>query len=323
MTTPTAIHLHSNLHVAVSSTSFSKNLDLRKKLKKKFLNSFFNESSLEFSEQELCNFLKNADAAIVGAEFITEKVLREAKRLKIISKYGVGLDNINLESLKKRNITLGWTGGVNQRSVSELTLCFMLGLFRNVFQSAFKLKNTRWEKDGGQQLTGKTIGIVGCGHIGSDLIKLLTPFKCSLLVNDIVDKSQFCLNHGAIQTNIETLVSESNLISLHVPLTTLTKDMVDEKFLSKMKSDAYLINTSRGGVVNEKDLKKALEQKRIAGAAIDVFAEEPPSDEKFIKLPNLASTPHIGGNAREAVEAMGLSAIDHLTAFFKRCPSPS
>ncbi len=199
----------------------------------------------------------------------------------------------------------------------------MLGLFRNVFQSAFKLKNTRWEKDGGQQLTGKTIGIVGCGHIGSDLIKLLTPFKCSLLVNDIVDKSQFCLNHGAIQTNIETLVSESNLISLHVPLTTLTKDMVDEKFLSKMKSDAYLINTSRGGVVNEKELKKALEQKRIAGAAIDVFAEEPPSDEKFIKLPNLASTPHIGGNAREAVEAMGLSAIDHLTAFFKRCPSPS
>ena len=90
-----------------------------------------------------------------------------------------------------------------------------------------------------------------------------------------------------------------------------------------MKSDAYLINTSRGGIVNEKVLKKALEQKKIAGAAIDVFATEPPSDEEFINLPNLASTPHIGGNAREAVEAMGLSAIDHLIAFFKRYPSPS
>ena len=100
MTTPTETHLHSNLHIAVSSTSFSKNLDLRKELKKKFSNSFFNESSLKFSEQELCNFLKNADAAIVGTEVITEKVLCEAKRLKIFSKYGVGLDNINLESLK-------------------------------------------------------------------------------------------------------------------------------------------------------------------------------------------------------------------------------
>lgn len=317
MRTPTEIHLHSNLHIAVSSTSFSKNLYLRKKLKKKFSNSFFNESSFEFSEQELCNFLKNADAAIVGKERITEKVINDAKRLKIISKYGVGLDNINLELLKKRNIALGWAGGVNQRSVSELTLCFMLGLFRNVFQSAFKLKNTRWEKSGGQQLTGKTIGIIGCGHIGSDLIELLTPFKCTLLVNDIVDKSKFCLSHEATQTNLKTLVSESNLISLHVPLTTLTKDMVDENFLSDMKSDAYLINTSRGGIVNEKDLKKALEQKKIAGAAIDVFAVEPPSDEEFINLPNLASTPHIGGNAREAVEAMGLSAIDHLVAFFK------
>ena len=99
--------------------------------------------------------------------------------------------------------------------------------------------------------------------------------------------------------------------------------MVDENFLSKMKSDAYLINTSRGEIINEKALKKALEQRLIAGAAIDVFADEPPSDEEFLSLPNLASTPHIGGNTREAVEAMGLSAIDHLIAFFKRCPSPS
>ena len=129
------------------------------------------------------------------------------------------------------------------------------------------------------------------------------------LMTSRFDKSKFCLNHGAIQTNIETLVSESNLISLHVPLTTLTKEMVDKNFLSKMKPDVYLINTSRGEIINEKALKKALEQRLIAGAAIDVFADEPPSDEKFINLPNLASTPHIGGNAREAVEAMGVSAI--------------
>ena len=131
----------------------------------------------------------------------TEQVLCEAKRLKIISKYRVGLDNINLESLKKRNITLGWTGGVNQRSVSELTPCFILGLFRNVFQSAFNLKHTRWEKDGGQQLTGKTTGIIGCGHIGSDRIELLTPFN-----------AVFWLTTSLINRNFALLMEQYKLI---------------------------------------------------------------------------------------------------------------
>ena len=141
------------------------------------------------------------------------------------------------------------------------------------------------------------------------------------LMTSRFDKSKFCLNHGAIQTNIETLVSESNLISLHVPLTTLTKEMVDKNFLSKMKSDAYLINTSRGEIINEKALKKALEQRLIAGAAIDVFADEPPSDEKFINLPNLASTPHIGGTHEKLLKPWVFLQYNHLIAFFKRCPS--
>ena len=104
-----------------------------------------------------------------------------------------------------------------------------------MFQSSFKLKHARWEKDGGQQLTGKTIGIIGCGCIGSDLIKLLEPFKCNLLVADIIDKAQFCLSHGAIQTKLETLISKSDLISLHVPLTTLTKEMINNSFLKASK----------------------------------------------------------------------------------------
>ena len=230
----------------------------------------------------------------------------------------MGLDNINLESLKKRNIALGWTGGINQRSVSELTLCFILGLSRNVFQSAFKLKQALWQKEGGQQLTGKTVGIIGCGYIGSDLIKLLAPFECNLLVNDIIDKSNFCHNNDAVQVDLETLIPESDLITLHVPLTTLTKEMININFLTKMKSNASLINTSRGGVVNQNALKKALKHKIIAGAALDVFAEEPPTDEEFLSLQNLVSTPHIGGNTREAVESMGRSAIEHIILFFKK-----
>lgn len=306
--------------IVVASISFSKSVVLRKELKRVFPNSFFNENGYRFSEMELIEFFKNADAAIVGVESINDHILSQTPKLKIISKYGVGLDNINQDSMRNRNISLGWTGGINRRSVAELTLCFMLGLCRNVFCSGFKLKQSEWEKDGGHQLSGKTVGIIGCGHIGSDIVKLLSPFQCKVLVNDIDDKSEFCQNHLISQVSAEEVIEKSDIVSLHVPLTKITHKMVDKNFLEKMKTTAFLINTSRGEVVDQEALKKALNQKNLAGAALDVFYNEPPSDLNFLALPNLMVTPHIGGNAVEAVEAMGRSAIDHLVSFFLKKP---
>ena len=193
----------------------------------------------------------------------------------------------------------------------------MLGLCRNVFRTSFKLKKLEWEKDGGHQLSGKTVGIVGCGHTGSDVVRLLAPFGCNLLVNDIVDKTNFCQKQGASQVNLETVVEQSNIISLHVPLTKQTHQMINANFLQKMKSTGFLINTSRGQVVDQEALKKSLIQGDICGAALDVFVEEPPADKSFLSLPNLMVTPHIGGNAQEGVEAMGRAAIKHLVLFFK------
>jgi len=306
--------------VAVTSTSFGKSAILRKELKRVFPNCYFNERGQPYSGTALINFLKDADAAVVGTESITDQVLSQANKLKIISKYGVGLDNIDQMSLKKRNIALGWTGGVNRRSVSELTLCFMLGLCRNIFTSGYSLKNSKWEKEGGWQLSGKTVGIIGCGYIGSDVIKLLEPLECKILVYDLVDKSEFCKEHNAIQTNLKNLTANSDIISIHVPLTALTREMINKKFINQMQTTAYLINTSRGGIVSQNDLKNALIMNKIAGAALDVFAEEPPSDDDFLLLPNLMVSPHIGGNAKEAIEAMGRSAINHLVSFFENHP---
>ncbi|SVD29513.1 uncharacterized protein METZ01_LOCUS382367, partial [marine metagenome] len=154
--------------VVVTSISFSKSTVLKKSLLKIFPNSIFNETGQRLSGEKLIQFINDADAAIVGIETIDESLLKHTSSLKIISKYGVGLDNIDQKSLKNRDIAQGWTGGVNQRSVSELTLGFMLGLCRNLFTAGFKLKNSVWDKDGGHQLSGKTVGIIGCGHIGSD-----------------------------------------------------------------------------------------------------------------------------------------------------------
>ena len=304
--------------VVVTSISFSKSITLKRCLLKIFPNSFFNETGQRLSGEKLIEFIDGADAAIVGVETIDYSLLKHTPALKIISKYGVGLDSIDQKLLKNRGITLGWTGGVNQRSVSELTLCFMLGLCRNIFKSGFKLKNSNWEKEGGYQLSGKTVGIVGCGHIGSDVLRLLAPLNCTLLVRDIINKSDFCLNHGALEVSLKEIIKKSDIISLHVPLTKLTHQIVNEGFLNGMKPTAFLVNTSRGEVVNQEALKTALRENMIGGAALDVFIEEPPTDIEFLSLPNLMVTPHIGGNAKEAVEAMGQSAIGHLVSFFKR-----
>ena len=303
--------------IVVASSSFSKSAFLREEIEKKFSNIVFNELGRALSEPELIKFLKDADAVIIGLEPINDRILAQASRLKIVSKYGVGLDNIDEDSLKRRNIFLGWTGGINRRSAAELTLCFMLGLCRNIFSTGFKLKTTEWEKNGGWQLTGKTVGIIGCGHIGSEVIRLLEPFQCKVLVNDIVDKSKFCEEFNATESSLENVIASSDLISLHLSLTSLTEGMVDANFLHQMKPTSFLVNTSRGGVVDQKALKEALKASKIAGAALDVFAEEPPVDQEFLSLPNLMVTPHIAGNARESVEAMGRSAINHLLSFFK------
>lgn len=305
------------INVVVTPPSFCKSPALREELLKSFPNSCFNVKNDRLPESELIKFCQNAQAAIIGRDLITERVVKALPQLKIISKYGVGLDNIAPKILERHGITLGWTAGVNRRSVAELTLCFMLGLLHNVFSVGYKLKNNIWNKEGGMELTGKTIGIIGCGNIGMEVVQLLSHFNCSIMINDIVDKTEFCHQTGSVQVTKGELIQQADIISLHVPLTELTREMVNEHFLERMKTNAFLINTSRGRVVLQSALKSALEKNLIAGAALDVFEEEPPDDPEFLRLPNLMVTPHIGGTAQEAIEAMGRSAISHLINFFR------
>lgn len=264
----------------------------------------------------MAEFINEAEAAVVGRDPVSENVLKALPNLKILSKYGVGLENIDQEALKKRGVKLGFTPGVNRTSVAELTLCFMLGLFHNVFKSSFALKNKKWEKDGGCQLNGKTAGIIGCGNIGKEVVRLLQPFGCKILVRDILDMSEFCSKHGAEEAGFEELISQSDIVSLHVPLTPDTRDLIDMKVLQCMKPGSFLVNTSRGEIVRERDLKEALTDGAIAGAALDVFTQEPPEDPELLDCPNLMATPHIGGNAVEAVEGMFKEAVRHIAEFF-------
>ncbi len=305
-----------NPKIAVTTVAFSKNNFLREELSKAFLHVKFNNSLKRFTKEELKSFLKEADGAIVGLDNIDEELLSHLDHLQIISKYGVGLNNIDFEACQKHNVHVAYTQGVNKRSVAELALGNMLSLCRNSYISSNLLKQSIWEKNGGIQLSGKTVGIIGVGHIGKDLIALLKPFGCTILVNDIIEQKIYYEANGLIEVSKEKLFQQSDIVTIHTPATPKTQGMINKQTLSLMKKTAFFINTARGDMVIQDDLKWALQQGVIAGAAIDVYNEEPPVDQEFISLPNLICTPHIGGNAEEAVLAMGMSAIDNLKEFF-------
>jgi D-3-phosphoglycerate dehydrogenase len=303
--------------VAVTSPSFSKNLRLQNEVSKYFPNLKLNLNGLRFNKSELIEYLRGADAAIIGLELIDEEVLKECPSLKIISKYGVGLNNIDLDACKKRGIKIGWTGGVNKLSVAEMTLGYMLMLCRNIFVTSNQLKEGIWNKSGGVQLSEKIIGIIGVGHIGKELIRLLKPFNCKILVNDIIKQDEYYTKNNLIETSKENIYRQADIITLHTPYDNTTHNLINKESFLMMKSSAFVINSARGGIINENDLKEVLIQNRIAGAAIDAYVVEPPTDQTLLKCENLICTPHIGGNAEEAVEEMGLSAINHIREFYK------
>lgn len=301
-----------SIQVAVASRSFSQDSFLREQLLAKYENVKFNESGKSFQGEELVEFLKDADKAIIALEKINEPILQKLPKLKLISKYGVGLDNIYFDDLAKYNVQLAWKGGVNRRSVAELALHFILGTVRGSFHSHHDIQSGNWYQFKGFNLTGKTVGLIGLGHVGQELVPLLKPFNVKILAFDIHDKSNFCLQHDVQQTSLENLLSESDVVTIHVPYTSKTKMMLNKQTMLLMKNGSFIVNTARGGIVDEEALEHFLSTKKIASAAFDVFKEEPFTNEALKKLHNFYFTSHIGGSSIESIRLMGGAAIEGL-----------
>jgi len=298
--------------VAVTSRSFSSHPILRNELLKKYPNTSFNDDGKALAGDVLVEFLGGAEKAITALERIDEKVLSRLPNLKVIGKYGVGMDMIDKDALRRHGIRLGWTGGVNRRSVSELVISFAIAMLRHVPAGHREVLAGTWRQHVGGYLSGRTVGIVGCGHIGKDLVGMLRPFECPILAHDILDYPDFYAKNGIEAVDLEGLLSRSDIVTLHIPLDDSTRGILDAQRLALLKPSAVLINTARGGLVDEVALKRMLQEKRLAAAAFDVFAIEPPRDQDIISLSNFLVTPHIGGSAEEAILAMGRAAIDGL-----------
>jgi D-3-phosphoglycerate dehydrogenase len=304
--------MNAEVKIAVTSRSFSKNETLRSELLALYRNVTFNDAGASLSGDELVAFLDGHDRAIVALEKLTEDVIVRLPRLRTVSKYGVGLDNIDVDALRRHGKKLGWRGGVNRRSVSELTLSFMIALLHNVPRASYLVREGGWRQIPGRQLTGKTVGIIGCGHVGKDLVGLLRPFDVKILAYDIVDYADFYRANGIEAVGVDELLARADVVTIHVPSDKTTRNILDSERIARFRPGSVFVNTARGGLVDEAAMHDALVSGRIAGAAFDVFAQEPPSETALLKLPNVLVTPHIGGSAEEAVLAMGRAAIQGL-----------
>lgn len=300
--------------IAVASRSFSRHPVLRAELLAQYPNVTFNDSGASLSGDDLIAFLRGHDCAITALERLTDNVFAALPELTLVSKYGVGLDMIDIPAMNRRGVKLGWTGGVNRRAVTELVISMAIGLLRHVPAANREVMSGTWRQHMGRQVSGRTVGIVGCGHVGKDLAVTLKAFGCEILANDIRDYGAFYRDHGVAAVDLETLLRQSEIVTLHLPLDDSTRNILSAERLALMRSDAVLINCARGGLVDEAALKAALTEGRLAAAGFDVFATEPPQDDTLLSLPNFLATPHIGGSSEEAILAMGRAAIAGLAS---------
>lgn len=278
----------------------------------------FNETGRTLTEEEMADRVADVDGLLVGVDPVTRRVLSAAGRLRAVAKYGVGVDNIDQDALRERGIPLQTTPGANNVSVAELALGLMLVLARNLCGAVRSVKDGGWARRQGVELTGKTLGLVGCGQIGREVAVRAGGLGMAVTIADpYFEDEAFLERHGIRRTDMDGLLAGADFVSLHLPLTPETRGIIGRSALERMKPGSFLVNTARGELIDEAALQRALESGGLAGAACDVFTKEPPGDHPLLRLDNFILTPHVGAHTREAVLRMARTATRNLLAMLQ------
>lgn len=262
----------------------------------------YNNTGKAYTVEEFYSHCAEAEGLIVGVEKVDRDFIDACPRLKAVVKFGIGTDNIDIPYCREKGIYVGRCAGTNSRSVAEMALTYILAETKNLYQSFFETKNGGWNKATGCEVMGKTLGIIGFGAVGKHLAKMAKGLEMRVLIYDVLPiDPDLAKEYGAEIADLETIYKTADFTSLHVPLTEETRDMISLKEMRMMKRSCVLINTSRGGIVSEKDLYLALSEKIIRAAYFDVFSSEPPApDEPLLRLDNFYLTPHTASRAAEA-----------------------
>ncbi|KYH38856.1 MAG: D-3-phosphoglycerate dehydrogenase [Candidatus Hecatellales archaeon B24] len=277
---------------------------------------------LNLSPEQLKEAVKECEALLVrGKTKVTREILEASPNLKLVVRAGVGLDNVDLKAAGELGVKVENTPEAVSFAVAELTVALMLAVARRLPEADRMVKGGGWSKEKfvGLGLRGKTLGIIGLGRIGCLVARTCRAMDMRVIFYDIVDRSEYAQRYGCEPVvSLEKLLSEADIVSVHVPLTPETRHMIGEREIALMKPGAILINTSRGAIVDEQALVEALKTGRLGGAGLDVYEEEPPRNMKLLSLPNVVCTPHIGAQTSEAQKLASITAARKVIEFFKQ-----
>ena len=303
--------------ILISSASFGKiNDDPLKLLENAGYEPVINPFGRKLAFNEFSELVRDAVGLIAGTEKISAELLAKAPKLKVISRYGVGMDNIDLDVAKKRGILVRSTPEAPSQAVAELALTLILDLYRRVSEADRNLRQNNWSQLMGRLLSHKTLGIIGLGRIGKKLVKLVQPFEMKIIAYEPYPDRDFISSNNITLVSLNDALARSDVVSLHVPLSDKTFHIIGKKELSLMKKDSIIINTSRGGLIDEKALAQILKKGDIGGAGIDTFEEEPYRGE-LTNFSNVILTCHMGSSAVETRKQMELETVNNLIEALK------
>lgn len=274
------------------------------------LNAVYSDTPLD--DRRLKDNIKNAAGFIVSLEKVNDDLLKYAENLKVVSKYGVGTDNIDIPAAEKHGVDVANCPGSNSNAVAELVVGLMITMSRNTQNLCDKLRQGEWSTEVGLEIAGKRVGILGFGNIGRKVAQYLKPFTQDILVYDVyIDRDAEC-GYGVRYASVDEIIETADYITLHLPLLPETKHLINRKSFEKMKKGVFLINAARGGIVNENDLFDAVLDGTVAAAGVDAFEFEPPTASKMLTDERFIVLPHIGAATVEASFNMINMAIDNV-----------
>jgi len=305
--------------VLVTPTSYgSQDQSLKTDLETLIGEVVYNTTGKPLSSDQLQGLLQDVDGMIAGLDEINASALDAAPNLKVIARYGVGYNNVDLEKASEKSIVVTNTPGANASAVAELAVGLILNLMRPIIPADQGVKKGEWPRFKGFCLEGKIVGLLGLGAIGKETAKRLAGFGCTILAYDLFPDEKFAAEYGLKIALPEEILSEADLISLHLPGTPETRNIVNESFLNKMKPGSWLVNTARGDLIDEPALVKALKRGHLSGAALDVYTKEPPDKENpLLSMENVIATPHMGAHADLAANLMGRMALSECLSVLK------
>lgn len=303
----------SKYKILITSTSFFKAGPVPLQQLKEFNCEIIeNPYGRPLKEDELIPLLVDVDGVIAGLDEFGEKVLKSSNRLKVISRYGVGIDNIDMKAAKRLGIFVINTPDVNTQAVADLTFGLILSVSRKIPQSHQSTREGRWERFIGREVYGKTLGIIGLGRIGKAVSKRAKGFEMEIIAYDVQRDESFAEALGIKFLPLDDLLMEADFVTLHCGFNPQTKGLIGPRELGLMKETAYLINTARGELVDERTLYESLKEGKIAGAGLDVYEQEPPLESSLLSLENAVTTGHIAAYTDEAIKEMALASVKNL-----------